>query len=183
MIFFTSDLHLGHANILRYDNRPFSCIQEHDEMLISRWNEAVGQKDEVRLLGDVSWHGPKKTAALLARLNGRIHLVLGNHDKVLTRPEVRERFESISMLDGITVRVDNKKQYIVLCHYAMRVWNRSHHGSWHLYGHSHCGLEPHGMSFDVGICCHDYRPLSLDEVARKMKRRASEIERKVYGGK
>jgi calcineurin-like phosphoesterase family protein len=180
VIFFTSDTHFGHANILRYDSRPFANIWEHDKALIEAWNAVVGPKDEIRHLGDVSWHGSKRTAEILFALNGRIHLIRGNHDKVIDKPGVKERFESIKDLDLLTVQVAGKKQHIVLCHYAMRIWNHSHHGAWHLYGHSHCGLDPHGMSFDVGICCHGYRPLSLDEVVEKMKQRAEEIERKVY---
>jgi calcineurin-like phosphoesterase family protein len=59
-------------------------------------------------------------------------------------------------------------QVIVLCHYSMQVWERSNHGSWHLFGHTHGKLKGVGMSFDVGVDCTDFVPLSLDQVAEKM---------------
>lgn len=182
MIFFTADTHFGHGNILRYDDRPFKHIHEHDKILVANWNEAVGPKDEVWHLGDISWHGHKRTAEILYALNGKIHLIRGNHDQVVDKPAVKDRFESIHDLHMLKTQVKGKKQAIVLCHYGMRVWNKSHHGAWHLYGHSHCGLSPHGMSFDVGTCCHGYRPISLNEVAEIMAKRSDEITRKVYEG-
>lgn len=60
-------------------------------------------------------------------------------------------------------------QVIVLCHYALRVWDRSHYGSWHLFGHSHGHLPGLGLSLDIGVDCHGYRPLSLAEVADNMR--------------
>ena len=182
MIFFTADTHFGHGNILRYDDRPFKHIHEHDKVLIANWNEVVGKRDEVWHLGDVSWHGHKRTAEILYALNGKIHLIRGNHDQVIDKPTVKGRFESIRDLHMLKTQVKGKKQAVVLCHYAMRVWNKSHHGAWHLYAHSHCGLAPHGMSFDVGTCCHGYRPISINDVAEIMAKRSDEIARKVYEG-
>ena len=73
----------------------------------------------------------------------------------------------ISLAFEILGRV-GQPQVIVLCHYSMQIWDRSNHGSWHLFGHTHGKLKGIGMSFDVGVDCTDFVPLSLDKVAEKM---------------
>ena len=141
-----------------------------DEVLIHNWNERVSVDDIVYHLGDVSFRSPQQTVRTLARLNGTIHIILGNHDKTIRKSSaVRERFESVSEL----LEIDISKQHIVLCHYAMRTWNRSHHGSWHLYGHSHGNLtdDPNARSMDVGVDPNDYCPVHVDEIARHMKKK------------
>lgn len=112
---YISDLHLGHRNALGFDNRPFTTIEEHDEFIISEWNDAVGTNDNVWILGDISWYPAKKTAEILKRLNGRKHLCVGNHDKKLIKSaDVQQQFVEI---------VDYKKisfgdsTGVVLCHY------------------------------------------------------------------
>ena len=62
----------------------------------------------------------------------------------------------------------NAPQVIVLCHYSLQVWDRSNQGSWHLFGHSHGKLKGIGLSFDVGVDCREFEPLSLEEVASRM---------------
>ena len=178
-VFFTSDHHFGHKNIIRFSDRPFETVEEMDEAMVERWNEVVGERDHVFHLGDVSLHGPQRTRELLDRLNGHIYLVIGNHEKSAMNTVCRDRFEWRKDLFDLRIHdeEDSKRQYIVLCHYAMRVWNRSFHGSWHLYGHSHGTLpdDPQSLSFDAGVDCHDFKPLSYAEVkaimARKTPRR------------
>ena len=88
-------------------------------------------------------------------------MILGNHDdKRIYR--LKHMFESISPLKDIK----SNGQHIVLCHYGLRVWNRSHHGSWMLYGHSHGTLERHPSmpSFDVGVDSWDYKPASFNQI-------------------
>ena len=80
-VFFTSDLHLGHANVIRYDNRPFSSVEEMNEELIKRWNAKVGKGDVVYVLGDFIWHTDKKPEDILWALNGMKILIRGNHDR------------------------------------------------------------------------------------------------------
>ncbi len=177
--FFTSDHHFGHKNIIRYSSRPFASVEAMDAAMIERWNAVIGPQDHVFHLGDVSLHGPERTAELLSRLNGHIYLLQGNHDKSATDRQCRGRFEWTRDLFDLRLHDEDedRRQYIVLCHYAMRVWNRSFHGAWHLYGHSHgtLGDDPCSLSFDIGVDCHDFRPLSYAEVkaimARKQPRR------------
>jgi len=67
-------------------------------------------------------------------------------------------------------------QVIVLCHYAMRAWDRSHYGSWHLYGHSHGTLPGYGLSFEVAVDCWDFRPVGLDVMAARMGELKSSVQ-------
>lgn len=159
-LYFTSDTHFGHANILKYTDRGklWDSVEQMDEALIHRWNRVVQPPDEVFHLGDVSWH--KEPLGLLNQLNGRIRLVRGNHDhKKLLQCG---RFESIDSLMELKL----SGRLIVLCHYKLEVWNKSHHGSTHLYGHSHGTLPGDNQCCDVGVdnFYTDYSPISLEVV-------------------
>ena len=166
-IFFTADTHFGHTNIIKYCNRPYSSTEENDNQLIKNYNEVVGPKDIVYFLGDFCFKKSHDFDYYFNQLNGQIHFIEGNHDRDAQKN--RNRFASYSKyreikVDGIT---------IVLCHYAFRVWNKSHHGSWHLYGHSHGSLpdDPHARSIDVGVDCHNYRPIEFNEIKKIMDRK------------
>lgn len=154
------------------------------EELVKSWNEVVLEEDEVYHLGDVSLTNADKTHEILQRLNGKIYLIKGNHEKsTLQKQYTRDRFEWIK--DYYELKVDNptidgnKHQLIVLCHYGMRVWNKSHHGAIHLYGHSHDSLDKEGAwgkSMDVSVdsayrILGEYRPFSLREVMNIMNKR------------
>ena len=138
--------------------------------MIKRWNEKVAQDDDVYHLGDFAYETPAKIARIADSLNGRIHIIKGNHDKSLL--QCKNSFEWIKDYHELKIAdPEVGSRLIVLCHYAMRVWNKSHHGSWHLYGHTHGHLpdEITSLSFDVGVDCHDYYPLSYEDVKRRMK--------------
>jgi calcineurin-like phosphoesterase family protein len=160
-VWFSSDTHFGHANIIRLADRPYADLAEMDEALIANWNSRVGRDDRVYFLGDLSFHRPEITRGIVRRLNGEIHLVVGNHDERTVR-KIPDAFASVNQM--LTVKL--WEQRIVLCHYAMRVWNRSHYGAWQLYGHSHGTLpdDPYSLSMDVGVDPNGYRPVSFDEV-------------------
>ncbi len=161
---FTADTHFGHANIIKYCNRPFKDVQEMDEILIKNWNDRVQQGDNVYLLGDFSMGDPTR---YVQRLNGRIHVIRGNHDKHIMRAV--HLFEWVRDLTNI--HIDG--QDIVLCHYAMRVWQGSHRNSWQCYGHSHGTLadNPTALSCDVGVDCHNYCPISFEQLKTIMARK------------
>lgn len=164
MIFFTSDLHLHHANIIRYCQRPFESVEEMDYVLIDNWNSVVKPEDSVWVLGDFSMSGDKVFLnRTLDRLNGTKFLVAGNHDSKPCKSS--DKWREVHTLTHIT----EGGQILVLCHYAMRVWYKSHCGSWHLYGHSHGNLpEENNLSFDVGVDSWNYTPVSFDQIAKKM---------------
>ena len=137
--FFIGDTHFGHSNIIRYDGRPFSSVDEMNEALIANWNRVVRDRDTVYHLGDVSMLRPEKTRAILDRLNGKICLIRGNHERAAEDKLCRDRFEWIKDYHFLSL---NGGIQIALFHYALRVWNKAHHGAWHLYGHSHGRLPP-----------------------------------------
>lgn len=165
-IWFTSDTHFGHKNILVHDKRPFATIEEMDEALIANWNSVVAPNDDVWHLGDFAYRSSKEPEQYLTRLNGRINIVWGNHDdKGAWR--IRHLFASHQEMRYLKVN----GQKLVLCHYALRVWRACHRGSWHLHGHSHGGLPPHGKSMDVGCMVHGYKPVAFEEIAAAMESR------------
>lgn len=158
--FFTADEHYGHANIIKYCNRPFKNSFEMDIEIIKRHNEVVKDNDMVYHLGDFTLHKNyefiKKT--YIDKLNGQHYFIKGSHDKWLNEKSTKiyeKRFG------------DN---YIVMCHYAMLVWPRSHYNSWNLFGHSHGGLKrTQGKQMDVGVDNFNFYPVSLDEIIEIMK--------------
>lgn len=180
-MFFTSDTHWGHANSIKYCNRPFVDVAEMDEQLIHNWNSVVKDNDEVWQLGDFSfYHKIEKLVSILERLNGRKNAILGNHDQVIkkNRELLMERglFIEIRERKELTIQKDNK-QKVILDHYPGRSWNYSSHGSFQLHGHVHGSMEPYGRSVDVGVDAPwvlgyaPYRPVSYDEVREFMRTR------------
>jgi len=157
---FTSDTHFGHANIVRYCNRPFANVREMDEALISNWNECVKPKDTIYHLGDFAFRGDP--SPIFRRLNGEKFLLLGNHD---VRKVVNKLFGWVKS----TYKLRYNNQRIWLSHYAHLRWPNSHHGSFHLYGHSHGQLEGMGRSMDVGVDVWNYRPVHIDVVLGTLK--------------
>jgi calcineurin-like phosphoesterase family protein len=156
-VWFTADLHLGHANIVRFCERPFLSPQEqellrqqgqrgkwrisqetvprHDDGLIEAINECAEPGDMLWILGDFCWGGLVEAAAYRERIRCRnLFFVWGNHDHPSIRPIFTEAIEQ-----GM---IEIEGQPIWLNHYPMRSWNRSFHGSWHLYGH---GAPLHGV--------------------------------------
>ncbi len=165
MIWFTSDTHFGHKNILQYCERPFDSIEEHDEALIQNWNDRVHKGDVVYHLGDFALCSQDKAREIAGRLNGNIYLLLGNHDKGIKGME--DMFVWVRHYHEVKTKGDYRK--ICLLHYAQRVWNGSHRGTYHLYGHSHGDLDDHGYSTDVGVDRWSYGPVSLEEIEAYME--------------
>lgn len=172
-VFFTSDTHFGHARTLAVRKRPFASLEEMDETMIARWNAAVAKDDEVYHLGDFASLGTDGLGAILDRLGGRIHLILGNNDDADAIARAR-RFASVAEMRELTL----EGQRIFLCHYPMRDWPNAWRGAWHLFGHVHGRLdrEPLGLSLDVGVDSHGYAPVSFASVARTMAGRAAARE-------
>lgn len=161
-LFLTSDFHHNHANIIKYCSRPFKNVEEMNESLISKWNQKVPQGSTVIHFGDFSF-SQEDFKKIPQRLNGNIIWVKGNHDKF---PEGFRWFEVIEFR--------YKDHDFFGSHYAHRVWNKSHHGTIHLYGHSHGTLpdDPAALSMDVGIDCHpNYEPFSFEEVLKHMEKK------------
>jgi len=174
-IFFTADNHFLHANILEHSARPFKDLDEMAETMIDRWNTAVKPGDTIYHLGDFALSWGKKHAGvidkILSQLNGQKWLITGNHD----RDEVTKNARWTAVKDYHEIKIDmggEHKQRVAMSHYPMRTWNQMHRGSFMLHGHSHGNLvDIGGLTMDVGVDCHGYRPISLDEVASYMQDR------------
>lgn len=172
MVFFTADLHLFHANIIKYCRRPFSSVDEMNDTIIRNWNRVVGPHDYVYNIGDFGFFRTKQQLGeILDALNGYKLFLQGNHDKKVA--SLGLRFEG-----GNLIKTKVEGQEIVLCHYAMRVWENSHHGSWHLYGHSHGTLPEllNSLSFDVGVDCWNFTPISFEQVKEIMTIKTKRIK-------
>ncbi|MCY1482384.1 hypothetical protein D3C87_71500 [compost metagenome] len=173
-LWFTSDHHFGHKNVIEFSKRPFQNVEEMNFEMIQRWNQKVKQDDIVYHIGDFGLTSRSKLKEILSQLNGKIHLVTGNHET--SARECAEYFESIQDYCELIIEdVDAFKgqRLLVLFHYAMRVWNASHYGSWHLYGHTHGELpdDNTSLSFDVGVDCHNFYPISYQEVKGIMSKK------------
>jgi calcineurin-like phosphoesterase family protein len=163
--FFTADTHFGHANIIKYSSRPFKSAEEMDDTIIHNWNALVQPGDTVYHLGDFAVGGGE-AEPYYRRLNGNIEFCWGNHDNRLKRIPDIERHGTIEHVRHISVH----GQKIFLSHYAHRVWDGSHKGAWHLYGHSHGTLpdDPNSLSMDVGVDTNNMMPYSFQDIQRIM---------------
>lgn len=173
-IWFTSDPHYYHINIIKYCNRPFFYVEEMNEAMIINWNNLVHPDDEVYILGDFAFCKDTQAVNILNRLMGKKYLIEGNHDKKLLKHlSFTSCFEFTKPLYELSIPDADAfygSQRIVLCHYSMNVWNQSHRGSWHLYGHSHGSLPDNNrsLSFDVGVDAQGFKPISYEQVKIKM---------------
>lgn len=182
-VYFTSDLHFSHYNIIRYDNRPFTCTREMNEEIISKWNAVVGADDVTYILGDVSWDTDENTANLLKRLNGKKILICGNHDDNLG-PLARREFAEIHF-GYCEIKDPVSGKPLILSHYPIHFYNKQRRGAIMLYGHVHNMLDHDvvnevaditkvrlGINFtmiNVGCMHWDYTPQTLQQMLRKMK--------------
>ena len=158
MDYFSSDFHLGHANILKFDKRDFRNIDEHDEFMIKMCMNTLRPGDNFYYLGDFSLTNPRKTESYLATLQSsgaNLFFIKGNHDKKDNINLFKRYGTFLGEKKTMKIQHDGKEFVVVLDHFAGRVWDRSHHGAYHLYGHSHDGLdkggEAWGRSMDAGI--------------------------------
>lgn len=159
MYWFTSDQHYDHKNIIKYCNRPFADIDEMNEALIKNHNDLVSPNDIVYHLGDFAFRNHKR---YLNRLNGQHHLIVGNHDGNGYKDA---GFKTVNRQKSIKIG----SQVVYMSHYGHRVWDRSHHGSFHVYGHSHSNLPDLGRSCDVGVDNWDYKPVMFHQLVERFK--------------
>ncbi|NIA10708.1 MAG: phosphoesterase [Nitrospiraceae bacterium] len=149
MYFFIADEHFSHANIIKYCKRPFDSVEEMDATIIKNFNSKVTKSDCTIHCGDFTFKKPEK---YIKQLNGNHIFLRGNHDRWMGK-SYHEMW--IKTIEG---------QTIVCAHYAMRVWPRSHYGSWNLFGHSHGKLPPIGLQYDVGVDNNNFFPVSFEEL-------------------
>lgn len=168
MIYYISDLHFGHAGVLRYDSRPFGSVEEMDRTLIANWNSRVTDADDVYVLGDFCYRSEKPAVWYLEQLRGKKHLVIGNHEKaVLNSSEALAHFETVDKMAHI---IDGKT-HICACHFPIAEWNGFHKGHYHIYGHIHARLGPafqymRGLdrALNAGCMINYYMPVTFPEL-------------------
>lgn len=156
--YFSSDYHLCHKNIIKYDRRPFDDVETMNETIIDNHNSVVGDNDNFYFLGDFCFDN-RRTEEFLEQLNGNLFFIKGNHD---SRDTIK-LYQKYGVYLGEQKKIKIEDKELVLNHYAMRVWDKSHHSVYHLYGHSHGSLadDPNSLSFDVGCMLFDYKPIEL----------------------
>lgn len=173
-IFFTSDTHFWHENIIKYTNRPFKTIEEMNDVLINNWNSVVSKDDIVFHLGDFCFCGSEKIKELMDKLNGKIYLVMGNHDWKTIKDGQRSRFEGV--YQQMSIRVDGQPIYLnhfpFLCFAG--AW-RGEKATWQLFGHVHTspytktGLDISRLvnllptQYDVGVDNNNFTPVSFEK--------------------
>lgn len=179
-LFFTSDTHFNHANIIKFCSRPFDSVEEMNETLISNWNNTVPKDGIVFHLGDFAFGGSEVWHKILSRLNGQIHLILGNHDLKNFRQGYADSFASVQ--EQLTIDIGKKK--VILTHFPLLCY----HGTWgtemnvwNLMGHVHTLKSNNGgkdferlqylfpTQYDVGVDLNDYTPISFDEVKERIR--------------
>jgi calcineurin-like phosphoesterase family protein len=170
---FTGDTHFGHRTILKYcKNRKFNTVEEMDEALIKNINERVMHNDILYHIGDFAFATPEKYRE---RINCKqIVLIMGNHDPHQAngrpKPDFAKLFTDVFELLQVKIPIKGGSVPVTMCHYAMKTWNKSHYGAWHLHGHSHGNLAPYAgaLSMDVGVDPCGLKPVSVDHVASVM---------------
>lgn len=184
-IFFTSDLHFGHKNVIKLDNRPYHTIREMDKSLIENWNKKVRGNDIVYVLGDMFWKcEPKYVQDILSLLNGRIIIIKGNHDRWLHNATSKKFLSGVKDFDDIEVTLaDGTSKSCILSHYFMPFYKNHYCGAIHLHGHSHNTPESKlekeiSKHLNIGGfpcsihnvgCMHwNYEPVTLDEILAKV---------------
>ena len=184
MIYFTSDLHLGHKNIIEYEDRPWETVEDMTIGLIKNWNEVVRPNDEVYILGDFAFQNSYMTPFLitdvLSRLNGKKHLIIGNHD---TNTRINLYKENGLECLGYSTVLKYKKYNFYMSHYPTLTGNVDdsglHHMTLNLFGHTHQNVnfyEDNFFMYHVGVDSHNCYPVSLDTVIEDIKNKYEECK-------
>ena len=167
MTYFTSDQHFGHFNIIRLSHRPFATADEMDEAMVSKWNVKVKADDTIYILGDLFFRSAN-VEPVLKRLNGRKHLVLGNHDHSWTgKVRLGDYFESVQTMKEIDVGSNPA----TLCHYPMLSYPQARRG-YMVYGHIHNNVRDdywpliarRSRMLNAGVDVNNFEPVSFDEL-------------------
>lgn len=176
--YYTSDWHLGHKNIIRYSNRPFTDVKQMNRAIIENTKARLKPGDRLFFLGDFGFQHLDQSIRDLREIKSTgclMYLVPGNHDPealaTVTEWDSSDPkdpapciWEKVSPL----MDVNDRKRHVVLCHYTIMNWNRAHHGSYHLFGHAHGNMPGTQQSMDVGVDPCGFQPLTLDECIERM---------------
>lgn len=178
LTFFTSDSHWGHKRIIELCNRPFKDVEEMNNSLIENWNKVVPKNGVVFHLGDFAFGGSELWNKVLDQLNGKIYLILGNHDRGNLRENYIKKFELVTP----QIQIDIEGRSVYLNHYPFLCYGGSYRGEnsvWQLFGHVHSGPNCTGLDcdrlnilfpyqYDVGVDNNNYTPISWQQVKDKI---------------
>lgn len=182
-VFFTSDTHFNHSNIIHFCNRPFRNVEDMNKTLISNWNSVVSPDDIVFHLGDFCLGGAAEWTKILDRLNGHIYLILGNHDLKNIRQGFVSRFKHVTM----QMRIMVDKQPIYLNHYPFLCFDGGYKDVWQLFGHVHTRPNNTGIDaprlqhlyptqYDVGVDNNNFTPVSFDQVKAIIQKQIEQVK-------
>lgn len=190
-VFFTSDTHWGHGNIIKFCDRPFKDVEEMNYKLIENWNKKVPQDGLVFHLGDFAWGGSDMWKNIRQQLNGEIILIKGNHDQKnmsSTAEQTLFKYSAWQMLIEVEGRKVLLNHFPFLCYAG--VYRDPKGLVYNLYGHVHSGLGKKGediprlihtfpTQYDVGVDNNDYEPISWYEVNEKIQKQLLKSKFKV----
>lgn len=170
MNLYISDLHFGHKNVIDFDKRPFSDVDEMDRILIELWNARVAPEDDVYIIGDFSYRSGKTEDWYLRQLRGHKHLIIGNHDsRLLANEKAMAYFDTVDKM----MHVSDQGEQLQLCHFPIAEWNGFHHGSYLIHGHIHNRrdetyefMRTRERALNAGCMINGYVPVSLRELIR-----------------
>lgn len=185
-VYFTSDTHFNHANIIGFCKRPFKNVEEMNEKLIENWNNVVGADDIVFHLGDFCLGGSAEWTKVLDRLNGMIYLIQGNHDMKNLRQGYANRFELITM----QMHIEVGKQKIYLNHCPFLCYGGAYRNTWQLFGHVHTSKNNTGKDkdrlaylfptqYDVGVDNNNFTPVSFEQVKSIIKKQVEQFNKEI----
>ncbi len=183
-LYFTSDLHFGHRNVIRFCDRPFEDEKDMATGLIKNWNDVVKPNDFIFSLGDFSWWtGRHEVKKLVSQLHGKKYFIPGNHCKegmyeLVDDPDFHECSDVVHLFvrgqEGDPRFAEQKVYEIVLCHYPLTCWSHSGaHNCFQFFGHIHSragqplrefGEPIHitpGKQMDVGVDRWNYHPVEF----------------------
>lgn len=198
-LYFTSDLHFGHRNVIKFCERPFEDVKEMNKELIDRWNARVKPNDYIFVLGDTFWFNSRHdTLKIVSQLNGQMYFLLGNHDKASQFELCIEKLDNFHILSDIVQLsvdcgasdflrshfegLDSSTKWLgfCLCHYPLACYSGSGY-RYQLFGHIHSRKDMPMMEFgrpilinntrcmDVGVDRHDWAPVSVTEVLHEIE--------------
>ena len=199
-VWFTSDNHIRHKNIIKHCPQRAEAggfdpedLEAQDKWLLDKWNATVGKKDLVYIVGDFTFMTTEWAKRYLGKMNGRKYLILGNHDK--STEHLQGYFKDITQMKEVQFKQKNfpfldEDFRVFLCHYAMVVWPSKHYGVVQVHGHSHGRLddfnnESTDLRVDVGwdSTLGNYGLVSLEDLYKYFKAKTGGLKMMEYATK
>lgn len=183
MIYFSSDLHFNHNKDFLYKPRGFDSIDAMNMAVVSNWNSVITNEDDVYILGDLMLGDNEAGISLLKMLNGKLHIILGNHDTE-SRIELYKTLKNVIEI-CYAIQLKYKKAYFFLCHYPVITANFDDQLPWakhliNLFGHTHQQYTFYNDNlymYNVGLDAHNCYPVSIEQIIEDIKNEKDKINR------